>query len=434
MFDNFMILHFFFACKEIRKRYNEVIESFMDEKSKIKEGIGREFLFMVWQNVLDKFKELFGDEGEIGVYFAPGRVNMIGEHTDYNGGHVFPCALTIGTYGVARKREDKKLRFYSLNFENLGVIESSVEDLKPEKEADWTNYPKGVMWAFGEMGMKMNTGMDLMLYGNIPNGSGLSSSASVEILTGYILRDLYGFHIDNRALALIGQFSENNFNGVNCGIMDQFAIAMGKEDHAIYLDTNTLEYRLVPFKLDGIKIVIACSNKKRGLGDSKYNERRSECEQALEELQKYIDIKSLGDLLEDDFEIYKSAIGSDIRKKRAKHAVYENRRTMKAVDALVNNDIATFGQLMNDSHVSLRDDYEVTGVELDTLVEEAWKQPGVIGARMTGAGFGGCTVNLVKDEYVESFIKNVGEAYKSKIGYAADFYVVDVGSGPCKLS
>lgn len=335
---------------------------------------------------------------------------------------------------MARKREDKKLRFYSLNFEHLGVIESSLDDLKPYKEADWTNYPKGVMWAFGEMGMKMNTGMDLMLYGNIPNGSGLSSSASVEILTGYILRDLYGFHIDNRALALIGQFSENNFNGVNCGIMDQFAIAMGKEDHAIYLDTNTLEYRLVPFKLDGIKIVIACSNKKRGLGDSKYNERRSECEQALEELQKYIDIKSLGDLLEDDFEIYKSAIGSDIRKKRAKHAVYENRRTMKAVDALVNNDIATFGQLMNDSHVSLRDDYEVTGVELDTLVEEAWKQPGVIGARMTGAGFGGCTVNLVKDEYVESFIKNVGEAYKSKIGYAADFYVVDVGSGPCKLS
>ena len=387
---------------------------------------------MEMRELLDKFKKVFGTDGE--VYFAPGRVNLIGDHSDYNGGHVFPCALTIGTYGVARKREDKKLRFYSLNFEHLGVIESSLDDLKPYKEADWTNYPKGVMWAFGEMGMKMNTGMDLMLYGNIPNGSGLSSSASVEILTGYILRDLYGFHIDNRALALIGQFSENNFNGVNCGIMDQFAIAMGKEDHAIYLDTNTLEYRLVPFKLDGIKIVIACSNKKRGLGDSKYNERRSECEQALEELQKYIDIKSLGDLLEDDFEIYKSAIGSDIRKKRAKHAVYENRRTMKAVDALVNNDIATFGQLMNDSHVSLRDDYEVTGVELDTLVEEAWKQPGVIGARMTGAGFGGCTVNLVKDEYVESFIKNVGEAYKSKIGYAADFYVVDVGSGPCKLS
>jgi galactokinase len=272
---------------------------------------------------------------------------------------------------VARKREDRKLRFYSLNFEHLGIIESSLDDLKPYKEAGWTNYPKGVMWAFGEMGMKMGTGMDLMLYGNIPNGSGLSSSASVEILTGYILRDLYGFHIDNRALALIGQFSENKFNGVNCGIMDQFAIAMGKKDHAIFLDTNTLEYQLVPIKLDGVKIIIACSNKKRGLGDSKYNERRSECEQALEELQKYIDIKSLGDLLEDDFEIYKSAINSDIRKKRAKHAVYENRRTMKAVDALVNNDIATFGQLMNASHVSLRDDYEVTGVELDEHAHNA---------------------------------------------------------------
>lgn len=386
---------------------------------------------METKKLLDIFNEMFGIDGE--AYFSPGRVNLIGEHTDYNGGHVFPCALTIGTYGVARKREDRKLRFYSLNFEHLGVIESSLDDLKPYKEANWTNYPKGVMWAFGEMGMKMDTGMDLMLYGNIPNGSGLSSSASVEVLTGYILRDLYGFHVDNKALALIGQFSENKFNGVNCGIMDQFAIAMGKKDHAIFLDTNTLEYQLVPINLDGIKIVIACSNKKRGLRDSKYNERRSECEQALEELQKYIDIKSLGDLLEDDFEIYKSAINSDIRKKRARHAVYENRRTMKAVDALVNNDIATFGQLMNDSHVSLRDDYEVTGVELDTLVEEAWKRPGVVGARMTGAGFGGCTVNLVKDEHVESFIKNVGDTYMAKIGYAADFYVVDVGSGPCKL-
>ena len=383
------------------------------------------------RELLGRFQEIFGVEGIL--YFAPGRVNLIGEHTDYNGGHVFPCALTIGTYGVVRKREDNKLRFYSLNFEHLGVIESSLDDLKPCKEADWTNYPKGVMWAFGEMGMKMENGLDLMLYGNIPNGSGLSSSASVEVLTGYILRDLYGFHVDNKALAVIGQFSENKFNGVNCGIMDQFAIAMGEKDHAIFLDTNTLEYQLVPIKLDGIKIVIASSNKKRGLGDSKYNERRSECEEALAELQQYIDINSLGDLLEDDFEIYKSAVNSKIRRKRAKHAVYENRRTMKAVDALMNHDITTFGKLMNASHVSLRDDYEVTGIELDTLVEEAWKQPGVVGARMTGAGFGGCTVNLVKDENVEAFIQNVGAAYESKIGYAADFYVVDVGSGPCKL-
>ena len=388
---------------------------------------------MIWEDVLAKFKELFGDEGEIGVYFAPGRVNMIGEHTDYNGGHVFPCALTIGTYGVARKRDDKKLRFYSMNFEQLGVIESSVEGLKPEKEADWTNYPKGVMWAFGEKGMKVEQGMDLVLFGNIPNGSGLSSSASVEVLTGYILKDMFGFDVTNQDLALIGQFSENKFNGVNCGIMDQFAIAMGKADHAIFLDTATLKYEYAPIKLENAKIVISCSNKKRGLGDSKYNERRSECETALAELQKVVKIDSLGDLTEEQFEQYKDAIKDPVRVKRAKHAVYENQRTIKAVEALKNNDVTLFGELMNASHVSLRDDYEVTGIELDTLVEEAWKVDGVIGSRMTGAGFGGCTVSIVKDEAVDSFIEKVGAAYKDKIGYAADFYVVEIGDGPVKL-
>lgn len=388
---------------------------------------------MIWEDVLAKFKELFGDEGEIGVYFAPGRVNMIGEHTDYNGGHVFPCALTIGTYGVARKRDDKKLRFYSMNFEQLGVIESSVEGLKPEKEADWTNYPKGVMWAFGEKGMKVEQGMDLVLFGNIPNGSGLSSSASVEVLTGYILKDMFGFDVTNQDLALIGQFSENKFNGVNCGIMDQFAIAMGKADHAIFLDTATLKYEYAPIKLENAKIVISCSNKKRGLGDSKYNERRSECETALAELQKVVKIDSLGELTEEQFEQYKDAIKDPVRVKRAKHAVYENQRTIKAVEALKNNDVALFGELMNASHVSLRDDYEVTGIELDTLVEEAWKVDGVIGSRMTGAGFGGCTVSIVKDEAVDSFIEKVGAAYKDKIGYAADFYVVEIGDGPVKL-
>ena len=386
---------------------------------------------MIWEDVLAKFKELFGDEGEIGVYFAPGRVNMIGEHTDYNGGHVFPCALTIGTYGVARKRDDKKLRFYSMNFEQLGVIESSVEGLKPEKEADWTNYPKGVMWAFGEKGMKVEQGMDLVLFGNIPNGSGLSSSASVEVLTGYILKDMFGFDVTNQDLALIGQFSENKFNGVNCGIMDQFAI--GKAGHAIFLDTATLKYEYAPIKLENAKIVISCSNKKRGLGDSKYNERRSECETALAELQKVVKIDSLGELTEEQFEQYKDAIKDPVRVKRAKHAVYENQRTIKAVEALKNNDVALFGELMNASHVSLRDDYEVTGIELDTLVEEAWKVDGVIGSRMTGAGFGGCTVSIVKDEAVDSFIEKVGAAYKDKIGYAADFYVVEIGDGPVKL-
>lgn len=385
------------------------------------------------ETILKKFEEVFGDTKGTKVFFAPGRVNLIGEHTDYNAGHVFPCALTIGTYGVARIREDRKLRFYSMNFEQFGVIESSLDGLKPEKEADWTNYPKGVMWAFGERGFSIPGGMDILINGNIPNGSGLSSSASLEVLTGYILKDFFGFEVSNQDLALIGQFSENKFNGVNCGIMDQFAIAMGKKDHAIFLDTADLSYTYAPVKLSGAKLVIACSNKKRGLGDSKYNERRSECETALSELQKVVDIKGLGELTEEQFEEHKSAIKDPVRVKRAKHAVYENQRTIKAVAALDANDIKQFGQLMNASHVSLRDDYEVTGIELDTLVEEAWKVEGVIGSRMTGAGFGGCTVSMVEDDAIDTFIKQVGEAYLAKIGYAADFYVVEVGEGPCVL-
>lgn len=383
--------------------------------------------------ILNKFEEVFGNEPGAKAYFAPGRVNMIGEHTDYNGGHVFPCALTIGTYGVARKRNDNKLRFYSMNFTHLGVIESSLDDLVPYKEAGWTNYPKGVMWAFEGRGMKLPCGMDLLLNGNIPNGSGLSSSASLEVLTGFILRDFFGFDVTNQDLALIGQYSENNFNKVNCGIMDQFAIAMGKKENAIFLDTADLSYEYAPIVLENAKIVIASSNKKRGLGDSKYNERRSECETALAELQKVVDIKTLGELDEETFEKYKDAIESDVRRKRAKHAVYENQRTVRAVAALKANDVALFGQLMNASHVSLRDDYEVTGIELDTLVEEAWKVEGVIGSRMTGAGFGGCTVSIVKDEAIDTFIEQVGAAYKEKIGYAADFYVVEIGNGPCEL-
>lgn len=386
------------------------------------------------QKLVDKFTELFGSEGEIRTYFAPGRVNLIGEHTDYNGGHVFPCALTIGTYGVVRRREDRVLRFYSMNFEQLGVITSSLDELQPDPAADWTNYPKGVIWAFGEKGMPVTQGMDLLLYGNIPNGSGLSSSASVEVLTGYILKDLYGADVTNQDIALIGQYSENKFNGVNCGIMDQFAIAMGKKDHAIFLDTATLEYTYAPIVLKDAKIVISCSNKKRGLGDSKYNERRAECEKALEELQQYAGISSLGELSEKEFEQYKGAIKDEDRMKRAKHAVYENQRTIHAVEALQKGDLEQFGKLMNESHVSLRDDYEVTGIELDTLAEEAWKIDGVIGSRMTGAGFGGCSVSIVKNEAVDTFIEQVGKAYLEKIGYAADFYVVEIGDGPVRLA
>lgn len=385
------------------------------------------------EKIYKRFQEIFGAEGEIGVYFAPGRVNLIGEHTDYNGGHVFPCALTIGTYGAVRKRNDNKLRFYSMNFEHLNVIESSLDDLTPRKNAGWTNYPKGVMWALREKGYEIPRGIDLMLFGNIPNGSGLSSSASVEVLTGYILNDLFDLGISNQDLALLGQFSENNFNGVNCGIMDQFAIAMGKKDHAIFLDTADLSFEYAPIKLEGAKIVISCSNKKRGLGDSKYNERRAECEEALEEIRQKVKVDSLGDLSEEQFEEVRDAIKDATRQKRAKHAVYENQRTIKAVQALKANDIELFGKLMNASHVSLRDDYEVTGIELDTLVEEAWKVEGVIGSRMTGAGFGGCTVSIVKDDAVDTFIEKVGTAYKATIGYAADFYVVQIGDGPAKL-
>lgn len=385
------------------------------------------------QKLLGEFANVFGDAEGVEVYFAPGRVNLIGEHTDYNGGHVFPCALTIGTYGAARKRNDKKLRFYSMNFEAFGVVESTVENLVYDKDASWTNYPKGVMWAFEQKGMKVECGMDLVIYGNIPNSSGLSSSASVEVLTGTILRDFYGFQVTNQDIALISQLAENQFNGVNCGIMDQFAIAMGKKDCAIFLDTATLEYEYVPLKLDNAKIVIACTNKKRGLGDSKYNERRSECEEALAELQKELEVKTLGDLSEEQFEDNKALIQSEVRQRRAKHAVYENVRTVKAVEALQNQDISLFGELMNASHKSLAEDYEVTGVELDTVVEAAWQQKGVIGARMTGAGFGGCSVSIVQEDCIDEFVKNVGEIYLEKIGYAADFYVVGVGDGPMKL-
>lgn len=379
--------------------------------------------------LIESFKEIFGAEGEIRTYFAPGRVNLIGEHTDYNGGHVFPCALTIGTYGVARKREDNKLRFFSLNFEKNGVVESDLSDLTPYKEAGWTNYPKGVMWAFEKRGFQIPLGLDILIYGNIPNGSGLSSSASLEVLTGIIVKDMFGFDVSMVDIALIGQYSENNFNGCNCGIMDQFASAMGKKEHAIFLDTNTLSYEYAPVVLDDAKIVIINSKVKHSLVDSAYNDRRNECEMALKELQEVVDIQTLGDLTEDEFEKYKYAIKSDIRQKRAGHAVYENQRTIKAVAALKANDIETFGKLMNASHVSLRDEYEVSCEEIDILVDLAWKTEGVLGSRITGGGFGGCTVSIVKNDAVENFISSIGPIYKEKVGHEAEFYVVDIGEG-----
>ncbi len=384
------------------------------------------------EKLLQEFKKVFNREAE-GVYFAPGRVNLIGEHTDYNGGHVFPCALTIGTYAAAAKNQDKKLRFYSMNFEALGVIETSLENMVRVVEHDWANYPKGVLKVLIDAGYPVTSGMDILYFGNIPNSSGLSSSASIEVLTAYVARELFGFEIDFVEIAKLGQKAENEFIGVNCGIMDQFAIAMGKKDHAIFLDTADLSYEYAPISLPDAKIVIACSNKKRGLGDSKYNERRSECEAALTKLQTVKNVPSLGALTEAEFEEIKSVIADPVKEKRAKHAVYENQRTIKAVEALKKNDITLFGQLMVQSDDSLREDYEVTGKELDTLVAASLKQAGVIGSRMTGAGFGGCTVSLVKNEAVEAFIREVGKEYLDTIGYAADFYVVEVGSGPCTL-
>lgn len=383
----------------------------------------------------EEFANIFGEGREPEFYFAPGRVNLIGEHTDYNGGHVFPCALSIGTYALARKNDCGKMRFYSLNFTRFGMlaVEGPANEFTNVPADNWCNYPKGVMWAYTQKGYTIDSGLDILYYGNIPNGSGLSSSASIEVATAVILNDQFGFDVDMVEVSKICQFSENKFNGVNCGIMDQFAIAMGKAGHAIFLDTADLSYTYAPLELTGAKIVIACSNKKRGLADSKYNERRSQCETALAQLQAVKPINSLGELTEEEFDAIADAITDPVNRKRAKHAVYENQRTIRAVEALKNNDIALFGKLMNESHVSLRDDYEVTGIELDTLAETAWEQPGVIGSRMTGAGFGGCTVSIVEDDKIDAFIENVGNVYKDKIGYAADFYVVTVGDGAHKM-
>ena len=382
----------------------------------------------------EDFEQLFGVGGDLISAFAPGRVNLIGEHTDYNGGHVFPCALTIGTYGVARRREDRKIRFYSENFKENGVIDTSLDDLVPSEEAGWTNYPKGVIWALEKKGYAFDSGFEMAIYGDIPNGSGLSSSASLEVLTGLMMKELYGFtDLSMVDIALTGQYSENNYNGMNCGIMDQFASAMGKENCAIFLDTNTLNYEYAPIQLEDARIVITNSKVKHSLVGSAYNDRRRECETALKELQTVCDIQTLGDLNEEQFEKVKSAITGEVCVRRAKHAVYENQRTIRAVKALKEGKIEEFGQLMNASHVSLRDDYEVSCKETDILAETAWKVPGVLGSRITGGGFGGCTVSIVKNDCIEAFQKQVGETYEKQTGIKPEFYIVDIGDGAHRL-
>ena len=384
------------------------------------------------EKLYDKFKELFGYEAE-SKFFSPGRVNLIGEHTDYNGGHVFPCAIHRGTYALVKKRDDKKFRMYSENFENLGIIEFLLDNLVNEKKHKWVNYPKGVVKMFIEAGYKIDSGFDVLFYGNIPNGSGLSSSASIEIVTSIILKDLYHLDIDMVKMVKLSQKAENQFIGVNSGIMDQFAVGMGKKDNAILLDCNTLKYSYAPVILKDEVLVIGNTNKKRGLADSKYNERRAECEEALKDLQKELDIQSLGELSVEEFNKSEKLIKNEINRKRAKHAVCENQRTIKAQKELMEGNLKEFGRLMNESHVSLRDDYEVTGIELDTMVEIAWNQEGVIGSRMTGAGFGGCTISIVKKNAVDKFIANVGKEYKERVGLNADFYVVNISDGAKKL-
>ena len=384
------------------------------------------------EKLYGRFRELFGYEAE-SKFFSPGRVNLIGEHTDYNGGHVFPCAIHRGTYALVKKRDDKKFRMYSENFENLGIIEFLLDNLVNEKKHKWVNYPKGVVKMFIEAGYKIDSGFDVLFYGNIPNGSGLSSSASIEIVTSIILKDLYNLDIDMVEMVKLSQKAENQFIGVNSGIMDQFAVGMGKKDNAILLDCNTLKYSYAPVILKDEVLVIGNTNKKRGLADSKYNERRAECEEALKDLQKELDIQSLGELSVEEFNKSEKLIKNEINRKRAKHAVYENQRTIKAQKELMEGNLEEFGRLMNESHVSLRDDYEVTGIELDTMVEIAWNQEGVIGSRMTGAGFGGCTISIVKKDAVDKFIENVGKEYKEKVGLEADFYVVNISDGAKKL-
>ena len=389
---------------------------------------------MMKKKLFDMFAELFGNSEGARFYFSPGRVNLIGEHTDYNGGHVFPCALTLGTYGAARKREDNKIHFYSMNLDSFDVVEASLDDLTNKKEYNWANYPLGVVWAFKEKGHTITSGFDMVIWGNIPNGSGLSSSASLEVLTGVILTDLFEIKdLSMTDLALIGQYSENNFNGCNCGIMDQFAVAMGKKDHAIFLDTSDLSYEYAPCVLDGAKIVITNSKVKHSLVDSAYNDRRNECAAALKALQSELDIQALGDLTPEEFEAHKSLIKDEIQLQRAKHAVYENQRTIDAVTALKAGDIESFGKLMNQSHISLRDDYDVSCEEIDILVDLAWKIPGVLGSRITGGGFGGCTVSIVKDESIDTFIETIGKTYLEKVGHEAEFYTVDIGDGASRL-
>lgn len=387
----------------------------------------------MYEFMAEIFEKVYGDRNGIRVFFAPGRVNLIGEHTDYNGGHVFPCALTLGTYAAVRKRDDNIIRMYSENIPEGLVVERELGDYTIYCKNSWSNYPFGVIWALDKQGKKLTCGYDIVYYGNIPGGAGLSSSASIEVLTAYMFNELCGWDISLVDISILCQYSENNYNGMNCGIMDQFASAMGKENYAIFLDTATLEYEYAPIELDDKIILIINSNVKHSLSSSKYNERRSESEAALLALKAKLDIETLGDLDEETFNESMDLIKNPIERKRAKHAVYENRRTIKAYNALKSGDIEEFGKLMVESHLSLRDDYEVSCKEIDCIVDLGIHCDGVYGIRITGGGFGGCCVSIVDDDKADAVISYIGSKYKEAVGYGADFYTVKAGSGPCEV-
>lgn len=382
----------------------------------------------------EKFRQQFQKEAE-GIFFSPGRVNLIGEHTDNFGGHVFPCSITQGTYGLISPRNDQKVRGYSMNLEDKGILEFDLGDLDFRQEDDWTNYVKGFLKELKDHGYgdQIKHGFDLLVYGNIPNGAGLSSSASLELLVGVIAQDLYQLDVDRLDLVKMGQRVENHYIGVNSGIMDQFAVAFGAKDKAIFLNVNTLDYELVPADFGDYVILIMNTNKRRELIDSNYNQRRQECEEALRRLKKELYIQHLCDLNEDEFEDNRHLINDEVLERRAKHPIYENRRTVYAIDLLKKGDLKAFGQLLNASHISLRDDYEVTGPELDALVEAGWQVDGVLGARMTGAGMGGCAIALIHKQAVDEAQTFIADQYKDKIGYLPSFYVAEIGDGAKKI-
>ncbi len=379
----------------------------------------------------EEFFRLYGDrENEPVLFYSPGRVNLIGEHTDYNAGYVFPCALDFGTYLLVRRGRRPEIRMNSLNFPGEVVIPVALNYLPIPKS--WTNYPVGVINEFARKGIGAPA-MEMLFSGDIPNGAGLSSSASIEMATAVAMNELTTSGLEMMEMVKMAQKAENGFVGMNCGIMDQFAVGFGKKDHAINLNCDTLEYRYAPLNLGKRRLVITNTNKRRGLTDSKYNERRSECEKAVELISVHRPVRNLGELTVKDLWMLDTYIADPVVRKRAKHVITENGRTIDAIMALENNDIGLLGKLMNDSHDSLCNDYEVTGIELDTLVYEGRKLPGVIGTRMTGAGFGGCTVSIVESKHAEAFTEKLGEIYTAKTGLTADFYMPGIGDGARRM-